>query len=106
MGNKLFVGNISWDSTEQSLREFFEQIGEVVEAKLIIDRVRNRHKGFGFVTYSSEEDAKKAKEELDGKDMDGRPVRIDFAKPKEDDGRRSSAPMAANDDYSDMPEAA
>jgi RNA recognition motif-containing protein len=84
MGKKLFVGNLSWDTTDKTLKEFFEQIGEVVEANVVLDRLNHRSRGFGFVTMSSEEDAKKAMEELDGQSLDGREIRVDEAKPKND----------------------
>lgn len=82
MTNKLFVGGISWDTNDEGLKTFFEQMGEVVEAKIIFDRFKNRSKGFGFVTFANEEDAAKAKEQLDGADLDGRNLRVDFAQPK------------------------
>jgi RNA recognition motif-containing protein len=84
MNNKLFVGNISWNVDSEQLKEFFAQIGEVVEAKVIYDRQRNRSKGFGFVTFASEELAQQALEELNGKELDGRELRIDLA--RESDG--------------------
>lgn len=84
MTNKLFVGGISWDTNDEGLKEFFSQIGEVVEAKIIIDKFKNRSKGFGFVTFANEDDAAKAKEQLDGADLDGRALRVDFAKPREE----------------------
>jgi RNA recognition motif-containing protein len=85
MNNKLFVGNISWDSTEESLKEFFSQVGEVVEVKIIYDRNTGRSKGFGFVTMGSPEEAQKAITELNGKDCDGRELRIDEARPQKED---------------------
>lgn len=81
--NKLFVGGISWDTTEDGLKEFFEQVGEVEEVKIITDRQTGRSKGFGFVTMKSAEDAAKAKDELNGKELDGRELRVDEAKPQE-----------------------
>lgn len=84
MNNKLFVGSLSWDTTEETLKEFFAQVGEVEEAKIIIDRFKNRSKGFGFVTMKSEEDAQKAIEELNGKELDGRAIVVAEARPQED----------------------
>ena len=81
MKNKLFVGNLGWDTTEDALREFFAQAGEVTEVKIIIDKVTNRSKGFGFVTMATEEDATKAIDELNGKDLDGRDISVDYARP-------------------------
>ena len=81
MSSKVFVGNLSWDSTEESLKEHFSQAGEVEEAVIIRDRMTNRSKGFGFVTFSSEEGAQKAIAELNESELDGRNIRVDEAKP-------------------------
>ena len=82
--NKLFVGGISWNTTEDQLKEYFSQIGEVEEVKIITDRMTGRSKGFGFVTYKNEEDAKKAIETLDGKELDGRNLKVAQARPQEE----------------------
>jgi len=87
MNNKLFVGNISWSTSEDGLKTFFSQVGSVVEVKVITDRNTGRSKGFGFVTMSSEEEAKKAMEELNGKELDGRALKVDVAVEKKDDRR-------------------
>lgn len=81
MNNKLFVGRLSWDTTDDTLKAFFAQIGEVTEAKVIMDRKTGRSKGFGFVTMAKEEDAKKAIEELDQKELDGRQISVSVARP-------------------------
>jgi len=81
MTNKLFVGGISWDTKEDGLKEFFSQVGKVEEVKIITDRITGRSKGFGFVTMSTEEEAKKAIEELNGKELDGRKLTINEARP-------------------------
>ena len=85
MEKKLFVGSISWDTTDEGLKEFFSQVGTVEEAVIIRDRVSGRSKGFGFVTMSTEEEAQKAIEELDGKELDGRPIKVDVARPPKRD---------------------
>jgi len=85
MENKLFIGGISWDTTEESLKEFFAQVGEVVEAKIIYDRVTGRSKGFGFVTMATAEGAEKAIAELDGKELDGRAIKVAEALPPKQD---------------------
>lgn len=83
--SKLFVGNISWDATEDDIRKAFEAVGTVVEVKLITDREHpNRHKGFGFVTMGSEEEAEKAIQELDGKEIAGRAVVVSKAREREE----------------------
>ena len=81
MKNKLFVGSLSWDTTEETLKTHFEQEGTVEEATVIRDRMSNRSKGFGFVTMSSEEEAQEAIEKLDGSELDGRPIKVAPAKP-------------------------
>ena len=79
---KLFVGSISFDSTEESLKQKFEEIGTVVSAKIIFDRFSGRSKGFGFVEMENEEDAAKAIEELNGSQLDGREIVVNEAKPE------------------------
>ncbi|HEX5743931.1 MAG TPA: RNA-binding protein [Candidatus Saccharimonadales bacterium] len=83
MATKLFVGSLAWATTSDSLKDFFSEVGEVVSANVITDRESGRSKGFGFVEMSSEEEAKKAME-LDGKELDGRPIVVSEAKPRED----------------------
>ncbi|HXV75799.1 MAG TPA: RNA-binding protein [Candidatus Polarisedimenticolaceae bacterium] len=84
MGKKLFVGGISWNTTEDGLREAFERFGEVVEANIVFDRYTGRSRGFGFVTFANEEQAAQAMEQLNGAELDGRAIRVDDAhdKPK------------------------
>lgn len=79
MNNRLYVGNLSFHTTEDSLFQAFSQIGEVTEAKLVIDRESGRSRGFGFVSMGTESDAQKAISELDGTDLDGRPLRVSIA---------------------------
>ena len=81
--NKLFVGSISFDSSEESLKEKFSEIGEVLSAKIITDKFSGKSRGFGFVEMANEEDAKKAIEELNGTKLDGREIVVNEAKPKE-----------------------
>lgn len=80
--NKLFVGGISFDSTEDSLKELFATAGTVDSAVIITDKMSGRSKGFGFVEMSSEEEAQKAIADLDGKELDGRPISVNVARPK------------------------
>ncbi|XVF49960.1 hypothetical protein PTKIN_Ptkin04bG0058300 [Pterospermum kingtungense] len=77
--SKLFVGGISYQTDDQSLREAFSKYGEVVEARVIVDRETGRSRGFGFVTYTSSEDASSAIQALDGQDLHGRQVRVNYA---------------------------
>ena len=93
MSNKLFVGNLSFNTTENDLQDAFAAFGTVTEANLMMDRMTNRPRGFGFVTMSSPEEAQKAIEGLNGKDMDGRALTVNVAKPREErpgGGRRES----------------
>lgn len=83
MATKLFVGSLAWATTDDSLKQFFEQAGTVVSANVITDRETGRSRGFGFVEMSSDEEAKKAIAELDGKELDGRPIAVNEAKPRD-----------------------
>lgn len=80
MGNKLFVGGLSWDTTEETLRKAFEEHGEVTEAKVMMDRDSGRSRGFGFVSFASSDAADAAVNALNGTSLDGRVIRVDFAK--------------------------
>jgi len=80
---KLFVGNIAWGITWQELKDVFSEYGVVEFARIITDRETGKSKGFGFVEFASAEEAKAAKEALDGKEINGRPIKIDFAIEKE-----------------------
>lgn len=82
MSNKLFVGGLSWDTNDAGLRDAFTAFGEVVEAKVITDRETGRSRGFGFVTFTEPDHAKAAMEEMDGKSLDGRAVRVNIAEEK------------------------
>lgn len=81
--NKLYVGNLSYDVNNESLADMFKEFGEVTEAVVIVDRETNRSKGFGFVTFTKEEDAANAIKELDGKEIDGRSIKVNVSKPRE-----------------------
>ncbi len=77
---KLFVGSLSWDTDDDSLRDAFERFGEVSEAKVISDRDTGRSRGFGFVTFINKEDGEAAIEEMDGSDLDGRDIKVNEAR--------------------------
>jgi len=83
MSTKLFVGSLSWDTTDDTLKTFFATVGTVVSAKVITDKYTGKSRGFGFVEMSTDEEAKKAIEELNGKDLDGRAIVVNEAKPQE-----------------------
>ena len=80
MSAKIFVGGLSWNTSDDSLRQAFEQCGEVLDAKVITDRETGRSRGFGFVTFAEDAGAQAAIDEMDGKPLDGRTVRVDRAK--------------------------
>lgn len=79
MSSKIFVGGLSWNTTDQMLHEAFKPFGEIVEAKVITDRETGRSRGFGFVTYQDPNAAKEAASQMNGKQLDGRALRVDFA---------------------------
>jgi cold-inducible RNA-binding protein len=82
MGKKLYVGNLPYSATEEALSMKFSQHGTVESAKLIIDRDSGKSKGFGFVEMSSNSEAEAAMAALDGSDYEGRPMRVNEAKPQ------------------------
>jgi RNA recognition motif-containing protein len=84
MSNKLFVGNLSFNTTENDLQDTFAAHGTVVETNLMMDRVSGRPRGFGFVTMSTPEEAQAAIAALNGKDLDGRAITVNVAKPREE----------------------
>jgi heterogeneous nuclear ribonucleoprotein A1/A3 len=86
---KLFVGSLSWNTTTEELRDAFAACGELIEAKVIMNRDTGRSRGFGFVTYESEQGAARAIETLDGSTLDGRSIRVDRANERGGDTRKS-----------------
>ncbi|KAM0055425.1 putative RNA recognition motif domain, nucleotide-binding alpha-beta plait domain superfamily [Helianthus debilis subsp. tardiflorus] len=76
---KLFVGGLSYGTDEMGLRQAFQEYGEVIEAKVITDRDSGRSRGFGFVSYTSADSANTALQDMDGKDLHGRRIRVSFA---------------------------
>ncbi len=84
MSNKLFVGNLSFKTTENDLQDAFAAHGTVLEANLMMDRATGRPRGFGFVTMSTPEEAQKAIEALNGKQLAGRALTVNIARPREE----------------------
>lgn len=84
MNNKLFVGNLSFNTTENDLQDAFAAYGTVTETNLMVDRMTSRPRGFGFVTMSSDEEAQKAVEGLNGRELDGRSLTVNIARPREE----------------------
>lgn len=84
MNNKLFVGNLSFQLTENDLQDTFAAFGTVTEANLMMDRMSGRPRGFGFVTMSSEAEAEAAISALNGKEVGGRAMTVNVARPREE----------------------
>jgi RNA recognition motif-containing protein len=84
MNNKLFVGNLSFNTTENDLQDAFAAHGTVVEASLMQDRMSGRSRGFGFVTMSTADEAQRAIENMHGRDLDGRALTVNVARPREE----------------------
>lgn len=88
MKNKLFVGGLAWATDDSGLRSAFESFGEVEEAKVIMERDTGRSRGFGFVTFTTDESAATAMGEMDGKELDGRTIRVNIAQERSGGGGR------------------
>lgn len=84
MGTKLYVGNLSFDTTEGDVQRLFEIAGRVVSCNLIVDKFTNRSRGFAFVEMSSPDEAQKAIAEFHGKDLQGRKLTVNEARPREE----------------------
>ncbi len=80
----LFIGSLAFATSDDGLKAHFEQIGPVESARVITDRETGRSKGFGFVEFVSDEDNQKAIDQLNGKELDGRPINVSLARPKTD----------------------
>ena len=83
MGKRLYVGNLPYSATESSLTQLFSRCGTVESAKVITDRDTGRSKGFGFVEMATDEEAERAVSELNGKELEGRRLNVNEAKPQE-----------------------
>lgn len=86
MNSKLYIGNMSFNTSEDALRSAFGQFGNVTDVYIANDRETGRPRGFAFVTFSSEEESKMAIEKMNGADLDGRALTVNEARPKEDSG--------------------
>jgi RNA recognition motif-containing protein len=82
MSAKLFVGNLSYETTSDEVRELFSEVGAVESCQVILDRDTGRSKGFGFVEMNSKAEANTAKDRFDGKELNGRALKVDEAKPR------------------------
>ncbi len=86
MESKLYVGNLSYNVTEDQLRELFSQAGQIKDVALITDRQTGRSKGFGFVEFATQAEAEKAIEMFNNHELDGRPLTVNVARPREERG--------------------
>ena len=87
MAQKLFIGGISFNTTSEGLRDFFAQAGTVLSANVITDQFSGRSRGFGFVEMATSDEAQRAITELNGRDLDGRSLKVEASKPKTGDAR-------------------
>ena len=88
MGNKVFVGGLSWNTDDNGLRQAFEKFGAVSEVRVITDRETGRSRGFGFVTFEDSNSANSAISEMDGQELDGRTIRVNEAEDRPRGGPR------------------
>jgi cold-inducible RNA-binding protein len=86
MMNRLYVGNLAWTTSSDSLKNAFSTSGKVVDAKVMTDRESGRSRGFGFVTFSSDQEANAAVERMNNQDLDGRSIKVAIASMRQDRG--------------------
>ncbi len=86
MSKRLFVGGLSWDTDDHGLREAFSRFGTVEDSKVITDRETGRSRGFGFVTFSNEDDGRQAIEQMNGQELDGRSLTVNEAQERQQRG--------------------
>lgn len=84
MGNRLYVANLPYQTSESDLEELFQQCGTVSSVQIVLDRETNRSRGFGFITMGTDAEAQNAIEKLNGQDVGGRDLRVSEARPRED----------------------
>ena len=84
MSNNIYVGNLPWSFKDESLKELFEEHGDVTSAKVIVDRMSGRSRGFGFVEMANGDEAASAIEALNGQEAEGRELKVNEAKPRDD----------------------
>jgi RNA recognition motif-containing protein len=89
MGKKLYIGNLNFDTTDEELEQAFSEFGEIVSAVVVKDRVSGRSRGFGFVEFADDASAQSAKEAMNGKEIGGRPLRVDEAREQRRERRDS-----------------
>ena len=105
---KLFISGVNWSMRGNDLKDTFSKYGEIVFARVVLDKETKRSKGFGFVEFTNEEDAQKAKDEMDGQEVWGRAIKVDFAKedPEKMIKRDVEKPETSNEDETEIDESA
>ncbi|MBU0957850.1 MAG: RNA-binding protein [Nanoarchaeota archaeon] len=99
MGNKIYVGNLPYSVTFDKLKELFQEFGDIEEATVITDKYSGRSKGFGFVTFKDDASVEKAVADMNGKEIDGREIKVNEARPREgDDGDSAVAGKIGSED--------
>src|SRR5262252_734823 len=88
MGRRLYIGNLSYNTTEMELREAFGQVGSVADVKIVMDRDTGRPRGFAFVEMSSDQEAQQAIQQLNGRELDGRALNVNEAQERAGGGGR------------------
>lgn len=88
MSKKLYIGNLAFSVTQDGLKEAFASFGDIEEVTLVTDRETGRSRGFGFVTFTNDEDADKAMAEMNGKEIEGRAIKVSEARPPGEGGGR------------------
>ena len=89
MAKKLFVGGLSFDTTDEGLHQAFGAFGTLEEAKIITDRANGRSRGFGFVSFADDAEADRALQQMNGAELDSRTIRVDHANERQKGGRRA-----------------
>lgn len=84
MATKLFIGSLAWATNDDSLMNHFSSVGTVTSARVVMDKMTGRSKGFGFVEYENDAEGKAAEEKLNGSELDGRTITVQEARPRED----------------------
>src|SRR6202521_3988291 len=96
MGRRLYVGNLAWGVSDQDLQEVFAEAGKVESSQVIIDRATNRSRGFGFVEMATDEAADAAIKNLNGRDLKGRPIRVNEAQARTGGGGGAGGGMRSS----------
>ncbi len=99
MGNRLYIANVPYQTTESELERHFQQCGTVSSVQIVKDRETNRSRGFGFITMGTDAEAQAAIEQLNGKPVDGRELRVSEARPREDRPQQKRFASRSNGDH-------